>query len=151
MNLILEKTDQMRYFTDMREVFDAANIAPEDYDWYLSDIETNWTPPGFAPIDQWFSGEALASFLCLHQLQFIWAVFSAVTKGFRLLPLNAPYVEGNPNYWNGSVVEPQLDGGIFEIAFWDSSAIILINLPAQAEQAFISRFADTRLLATARA
>jgi hypothetical protein len=134
----------------MREVFDAANIAPEDYDWYLSDIETNWTPLGFSPIDQWFSGEALASFLCQHQLQFIW-VFSAVPKGFRSLPLNAPYVEGNPHYWNGSVVEPQLEGGIFEIACWDSSAIILINLPALAEQAFMSKFAHTRLLATARA
>jgi hypothetical protein len=52
MNLILEKTDQVRYFTDMRPVFDAANIAPQDFDWYVSDIETNWTPPGFSPVDQ---------------------------------------------------------------------------------------------------
>ena len=47
MNLILEKTDQVSWFTDMRQVFDAANIAPEDYDWYVSDIEMNWTPPRF--------------------------------------------------------------------------------------------------------
>ncbi|WP_179119097.1 hypothetical protein [Massilia sp. KIM] len=50
----------------MREVLDAANIAPQDYDWYVSDIETNWTPPGFSPVDQWFSGEELASFLDEH-------------------------------------------------------------------------------------
>lgn len=31
-NLILEKTDQVRRYTDMRDVFDAANIAPQDYD-----------------------------------------------------------------------------------------------------------------------
>jgi hypothetical protein len=47
MNLILEKTDRIRWFTNMREVLDAANIAPRDYDWYVSDVETNWTPQGF--------------------------------------------------------------------------------------------------------
>lgn len=31
-NLILEKTDQVRWYTNMREVFEAANIAPQDYD-----------------------------------------------------------------------------------------------------------------------
>jgi hypothetical protein len=33
MNLILEKTKQVRWFTDMREVLEAANIAPQDDDW----------------------------------------------------------------------------------------------------------------------
>jgi len=150
MNLILEKTDQVDYFTDMRQVFDAANIAPQDYDWYVSDIETNWTPPGFSPVDQWFTGDALASFLSEHEVQFIWAVFSAVPKGFRSPPSSVPYVEGNPSYWSGEKCDPQLDGALFEIACWDSSGTILINLPAQAAQSFITKFTDTRPLATAR-
>jgi hypothetical protein len=32
MNLILEKTDRVSWFTNMRDVFEAAEIAPQDYD-----------------------------------------------------------------------------------------------------------------------
>ncbi len=150
MNHILEKTDQVRWFTNMREVLDAAKIAPQGYDWYVSDIETNWTPPGFSPVDQWFSGEELALFLNEHEVQFIWAVFSAVPNGFRSTPSPAPYVEGNPSYWSGKEPVPQLDGALFEIACWDSSATILINLPNEAARSFVGKFSDTRPLATAR-
>jgi len=118
---------------------------------YVSDIETNWTPPGFSPIDQWLSGDALAFFLREHEVQFIWAVFSAVPKGFRSTLLPAPYVEGNPSYWSGQETAPQLDGALFEIACWDSSATILINLPAQAARSFLRKFTDTQPLASARA
>jgi hypothetical protein len=150
MNLILEKTDQVPWFTNMRDVFDAAEIAPQDYDWYVSDIETNWTPAGFTTEDQWLSGEELAAFVLEHQVQFIWAVFSAMPKGFRCTPSTAPNVYDNPNYWNGTEPAPQLDGALFEIACWDSSATILINLPEQSAYAFVSRYSDTRPLATAR-
>jgi len=151
MNLILEKTDQVRWFTNMREVLDAANIAPQDYDWYVSDIETNWTPSGFSPANQWLAGEELASLLNDHDVQFIWAVFSAVPKGFRSTPSSAPYVDGNPGYWVGEEPDPQLDGALFEIACWDSSATILINLPEEAARSFLARYTDTQALATARA
>ncbi|MCP2054847.1 UNVERIFIED_ORG: hypothetical protein J3D59_004707 [Pseudomonas fluorescens] len=151
MNLILEKTNQVRWFTNMLEVFDAANIAPQNYDWFVSDIETNWTPAGFSPINQWFSGDALASFIREHEVQFIWAVFSAVPKGFRSSPSFAPYVEGNPRYWDGTEPTPQLDGALFEIVCWDSSCTILINLPAQAAHSFMARYPDTLPLATAKA
>jgi hypothetical protein len=150
MNLILEKTDRVRWFTNMREVLDAANIAPRDYDWYVSDVETNWTPPGFSLADQWFAGDELASFLRGHDLQFIWAVFSAVPKGFRSSPSSAPYADGNPNYWSGEEPDPQLDGALFEIACWDSSAAILINLPEEAARSFVARYIDTRPLMPAR-
>ncbi len=150
MNLILEKTNQVTWFTNMREVLDAASIAAQDYDWYVSDIETNWTPSEFSPTDQWFSGEELASFLATHELQFIWAVFSAVPKGFRSSPISAPYVENNPIYWDGQEHGPQLEGALFEIACWDSSGTILINLPSQAAHAFQQRYPDTRPLLTAR-
>lgn len=38
MNLMLEKTDQVHYFYRYAEVFDAADIAPQDCDGYVSDI-----------------------------------------------------------------------------------------------------------------
>jgi hypothetical protein len=53
MNLILEKTD------------------------HLSDIETNWTPSGFSPNDQWCSGEELAAFFREYEVQFIRGPFSS--------------------------------------------------------------------------
>jgi len=149
-NLILEETDQVAWFTNMREVFDALKIEPRDYDWYVSDIETNCTPPGFSPADQWISGGELASILREHEIQFIWGVFSAVPKGFRSTPSSIPYADGNPNYWTGPEPVPQLEGALFEIACWDSSATILINLPAQAARAFSSRYTDTKPLAGAR-
>lgn len=135
----------------MRDVFLAANIAPQDYDWYVSDIETNWRPTGFSPDDQWFTGDELAAFLRAHDVQFIWAVFSAVSKGHRPVPVVAPYVEDNPRYWNGTEPGPQLAGALFEIVCWDSSGAILINLPEKAMQAFLARYPDARPLATARA
>ena len=62
MNLILEKTKQVRFFTNMRDVFAAAGIAPQDYDWYISDIETNFTPDGFTSEDQWMRGRRTGIF-----------------------------------------------------------------------------------------
>ena len=150
MNIILEKTNQVCWFTNMREILDAANIAPQDYDWYISDIETNWTPPGFSPDDQWISGDELASFLRKYEVQFDWAVFSAVPRGFRSHPPSAPYADGNASYWGGEEPHPQLDGALFEIACWDSSATILINLPEEAVRSFMAKYTDTRALATPR-
>jgi len=146
MNLILKNTDQVQWFTNMREVLDAANIAAQDYDWYISDIETNWTPPEFSLADQWLAGDELASLLREHEVQFIWAVFSAVPKGFRSTPSSAPYADGNPAYWTGRVLAPQLDGALFEITCWDSSSIILIDLPEEAARSFAARYSDTRPL-----
>jgi len=149
-NLILEKTDHVGWYTNMRDVFEAANIAPQDYDWYVSDIETNWTPPDFQPSDQWLTGDELSAFLHAYEIQFIWAVFSAVPKGLRPTPAPAPFVEGNPRYWDGTEPGPQLEGALFEITCWDSSGTILINLPAQAFDSFLTRYPDAKPLATAR-
>lgn len=149
MNLLLEKTDQVFFFTDMKKVFAAAEIAPQDYDWYVSDIETNFTPEGLVVGDQWMRGEELKSLIHKQEIQFIWAVFSAVPKDSRPKVSEPPYVEGNQDYWNGKDLAPQLAGALFEIACWDSSAIILINLPEHAQRAFIASYSDTQPLSKA--
>jgi hypothetical protein len=149
MNLILEKTDQVRPFTNIRDVLAAAEISPQDYDWFISDIETNFLPVGLGDGDQWMRGEELASLILEQDIQFLWAVFSAVPKGFRPIVSKAPYVDGNPDYWNGNDPAPQLEGALFEIACWDSSATILINLPQHAQHAFVTRYSDAQPLSTA--
>jgi hypothetical protein len=150
MNLILEKTNQVLYFTNMREVLVAASISAADYDWYISDVETNYGPAKeFSLGDCWVSGEELADILQRKDLQFNWAVFSAVPKGFRSVVMNPPYADGNSEYWNGQDIAPQLVSALFEIVCWDSSATILIGLPAQAGESFKRHFHDSSPLSAA--
>jgi hypothetical protein len=148
-NIILENTDQVAYFTNMKQVFSALNISASDYDWYVSDIETNFSSSDFTQEDKWISGEDLSCFLENNEIQFIWAVFSALPKGLRPTIHESPYIEGNPEYWSGKVISTQLSDALFEIACWDSSATILVGLPEKAESAFILRYPDTRPLVSA--
>ncbi len=138
MNLILEKTNQVKFFTNMLEVMRALAIRCTDYDWYVSDVETN----GYDLQEGWHSGEELESALVGKNVQFIWAVFSAFQKGVRVAVKEDPYVDGNPHYWDGSDPVPQLDGAIFEIACWDSSATILIGLNSELAANFQSAYSD---------
>jgi hypothetical protein len=148
-NIILEKTDQVRVFTDMALVFKALGISATNYDWYVSDIETNCSESMFSQENRWISGRELQEFLNNSDVQFIWAVFSAAPKGVHFVVENPPYIYDNPNYWSGEEVRPQLEGALFEIVCWDSSATILIALPAEAEASFVRTFSDTRPLVSA--
>jgi len=150
MNLILENTDQVQFFTNMREIFFAAEILVSDFDWYISDVETNLTPDEFSPEDRWMSGEELAALIQARDIQFIYAVFSALPKDFRPVCLAAPSVSDNRNYWSGADIAPHLEGALFEIVCWDSSATILINLPDDAQHAFVAKYSDTRPLHSLR-
>ena len=150
MNLILENTDQVQSFTNMREIFSAAEILVSDFDWYVSDVKTNLTPDEFSPEDRWISGEELAAVIQARNIQFIYAVFSALPKGFRPVCITAPSVLNNRNYWSGTDIAPQLEGALFEIACWDSSATILINLPDDERHAFVAKYSDTRPLQSRR-
>ena len=149
MNLILERAVRVPFFTDMRATLQALGIAASDFDWYLSDLETNYHGDDFSPQDQWISGHELQRLLERNEIQFIWAVFSAVPVGNRPTVLAAPYIEGNPGFWAGSEVKPQLPGAVFEIACWDSSATILVDLPAEAEARFLAAYPETDTLQNA--
>lgn len=149
MNLILERTDRVPFYTDMRVVIEAAGLRASEFDWYISDIETNYHGTDFSNEDRWVSGVELEKFLNTHTLQFIWAVFSAFPIGFRREVAEAPYVDDNPLYWQGVEVSPQLSDALFEIVCWDSSATILIGLPAESERKFTSVFPETRSLVVA--
>jgi hypothetical protein len=141
-NLILEKTDQVPYFTNMRLVLQALGVFANDYDWYVSDIEMDYSGTELSSDDQWISGEELQQFLERNEVQFIWAVFSAFPKDFRCAVQPAPYADGNSNYWNSREVFPQLEGALFEVTCWDSSATILVGLSAVAETAFMQTYSD---------
>jgi len=149
MNLILERTNAVPFFTEMRSVFKALGMQARDFDWFVSDIETNYHGSGFTSEDQWITGEALERFITENTVQFIWAVFSAFPKGVRIPVEAAPTVEGYTGYWNGIEVVPQLKDALFEIAAWDSSATILVGLPAEAIEKFMEAYPDTKPLISA--
>jgi len=139
MNLILENTEQVKFFTNMKEVFCALKNDCCDYDWYVSDIETN----GYSVAEGWHSGSGLEEIILNNDIQFIWAVFSAFPIGYKFKVNEIPYIEDNPEYWNGSDLTPQLEGAVFEIACWDSSATILIGVNSEQATNFKSAYTDT--------
>lgn len=149
MNLILEKTKAVRYFTNMGSVFKALKLSASSFDWYVSDVETNYYGDEFKSEDQWLSGVELGRFVATNDVQFIWAVFSAFPIGTRFEVTEPPIVEGNADYWSGREVKPQLSGALFEIAAWDSSATILIGLPGDAEENFKATYPEVKSLASA--
>lgn len=148
-NLILEGTDRIPFYTDMRVVFEAAGLRASSFDWYLSDLETNYYGTDFSNDDRWVSGDELEGFLNAHTVHFVWAVFSAVPVGYRSLVAEPPYVDGNPKFWQGVELAPQLSDSLFEIVCWDSSATIFICLPDDAARRFTEAYPETRSLTAA--
>lgn len=149
-NLILEHSSAVPYYTDMRRVMLALGISAKKFDWYISDIETN-VGELFPKEDRWLQGESLQRMLDEHEIQFIWAVFSAVPRGYRRDVKVAPHADGNPGYWRDADVKPQLPGALFEIACWDSSATIFIGLPEALSSSLVKELSDTKPLIPARA
>ena len=149
MNLILERTNHVPFFTDMRRVFEALGIDCADFDWYISDVETNYYGSDFQNIDQWMAGSELKTLISKNEIQFIWAVFSAFDRGIRFDVDEPPYVDGNPEYWNALDPKPQLKGAHFEIACWDSSATLLIGVSEELANRFCVAYSDTRRLVDA--
>ena len=146
MNIILDKTGSVPYFTNMKSVLEALRLTAGSFDWYLSDIDCNYIGPDFSSEDQWIDGVDLQNFLDKHEVQFIWGVFSAVPKGFRTVVENSPYVDGNTAYWINSDIRPQLAGALFEIACWDSSATILVGVPGDAIDLFCRIYPEARVI-----
>ena len=113
MGLILEHSNQVRFYTDMRATLQALGISAAKFDWFISDIETS-VGEDFPADDGWMEGEELQRRLNSQEIQFVWAVFSAVPRGFRGSVKAAQYVDGNPVYWKLAQPKPQLPGALFE-------------------------------------
>lgn len=142
MNVVLENSDSVKFFTDLRVTFSALGIDCESYDWYISDIETNRVEIS----EGWCSGVQLKRIIESNEIQFIWGVFSAFTKGVRVDVINPPFVYDNPSYWSGEEVAVQIPGALFEIAAWDSSATILVGGTPEMVQAFSTVFPEVKNL-----
>jgi hypothetical protein len=136
MNILLDSTDAVPYFTDVGSTLHSLGLSASEFDWYVSDIETNIIFDGLPQVDGWANGPELAKCLTHPDLQFIWGVFSAFPRGTRVEVPQPPYADGNARFWrDADTLTPQLEGALFELVCWDSSATILIGItPEQASR-----------------
>ncbi|MDF7800311.1 hypothetical protein P4C99_12610 [Pontiellaceae bacterium B1224] len=135
----------MKWQTDMRHVFSALSGICIAHDWLISDIDCNWFPDdriseGAGAI--LISGIELNEIINTHEIQFIWAVFSALPKGVKPNLSTLPYADGNPLFWEGSP-HPQLPEAEFEIVCWDSTSTLLIGVSDELATQFREEFTDT--------
>ena len=56
MNVALDDSSSVPYFTDMKTTLDAAEIKTTDFDWYVSDLEVNFTIDALPASDGWMTG-----------------------------------------------------------------------------------------------
>lgn len=148
MNVALDDLNAVPYFTDMKTVLDAAEINPTEFDWYVSDLETNYTVDVLPVNAGWMTGPELEEALATPDLQFVWAIFSAFPRGTHFEVREDPCADGNPQYWSNADLKPQLPGALFEVVSWDSSAIILVGVPEHSGIAFIKKYPQAKLHST---
>jgi hypothetical protein len=147
MNLVLESSEQVPIYTDMRSTLTAMGVDASVYDWFVSDVETNITVPALVDGDVWMTGDELSRMLA-HDVQFIWGVFSAVPRGYRFEVPVPPAADGNSSFWQPPEVQPQLEGACFEIVCWDSSATVLIGVSSIQAERFLTTYPDTTPLSS---
>jgi len=147
MNVILERSLQVPWYTDMSATLSAMGTDPNCYDWFVSDVETNDSLPRLNDGNTWVTGEELAQLL-RQPIQFIWAVFSAFPRGVRVDVSSPPDADGNPSLWRPPEVAPQLSGACFEIVCWDSSATILIGVSEEQARRFSQTYSDAKPLSS---
>jgi hypothetical protein len=146
-NLILENTQQVAWYTDMASTLLAMGVDPRAYDWYLSDIETNVSVPQLDDGDTWLKGDELAVLLA-KPIQCIWGVFSAFPPGLRAPVDIAPAANRNLGFWQPPDARPQLPGACFELVCWDSSATLLVGVSEEQAARFLMTYPDAKPLSS---
>lgn len=136
-NLYWEEPDGM---TDMRRAFQALPGVCKAFDWVISDWEISVTDPLFTADPMLIAGDVLEEFLNSHDVQFIWAVFSAVPHASKPDISQTPIA--NHDYWHGSH-KPRLPEAVLEIVCVDSFSCLLIGLSEELAAKFLAAFPDT--------
>ncbi|CAN7153404.1 hypothetical protein [Polaromonas sp. LjRoot131] len=148
MNILLESSDSVPFYTDMRATLKAMAVEASSYDWFVSDVETNIPVPVLIEGDGWLSGDELSRALA-DDIQFEWAVFSAMPRGTRFDVLLSPSADGNARFWQPPDVQPQLQGAVFEIVCWDSSATLFIGISQQQAERVTAAYPEAKPLSSA--
>ncbi len=108
------------------EIISAMGVNGADFMWHLADVEASAWPHEIK--DGWISGADLIAHWVPHETQFVWGVLDAFPHGPRFEVIDLPFADGNPAFWKGKPLVPQIEGAVFEMVFWDSRAVLLIGL-----------------------
>ena len=151
MNLILEKTDKMDFFTDLRIVFHALKNLQLQYSWLITDLECNFLPEALQGHDRfWLTGEELTSLINQYpdSLQFIWAVLSGFSLNEKIDINNLeviPYADCNPSFWspNPKIQHPKAE---IEIVCWDGTTLLILSQDKEITENFKAFFPEAEML-----
>lgn len=127
MNLILEKSECVEWYTYLDEVF---SKVPElcEYNWLISDLELNYCPDSRLSSDPVIiDGKSLCEIVLKDKIQFIWAVLSGFKNNVPQIPDELPFADGNKHLWVQSP-KPQIEGADLEIVCWDSTCTLFIGV-----------------------
>jgi hypothetical protein len=132
MNLIVENSPDIRWYTDLFPFVDRLGPRVDDYVWLLTSVELNVGVLPFReePSDSyWVNGKSLAGFIKDVRPQFIWAVLSAIPTSDDKLARREdcyPFADGNRGFWINAP-HPQHPYAEFEVVCWDSTSTMLIG------------------------
>lgn len=128
--VILEKG--FKYYTDMKAILKPIRDDFKKYNWLITDCECNHYPDPrikFKAEYTLISGEDFLAIVEKYDIQFIWAVFSAIPKHLAqqdILKNDMPYADGYRGFWQNpiGIQHPLAE---IEIVPWDSGLVLLIS------------------------
>lgn len=148
-NIELSKIPNIAYYTFMDTIMSVLGWENcRQYRWLISDVESNY--PIFTDEPIWIDGVALEQCLKRYNaipetVQFIWAVFTAFLPETEMTDDVYPFAQSE-HFWQEQDVKPQHPQAEFEIACWDSSAVLLIGLPDNLLSKIQAAYPDYKLL-----
>jgi hypothetical protein len=120
------------------EILAAIKVKATDFTWHLADVEASPWPQHID--DCWVSGSELIAAWVPGKTCFTRGVLNAFPLGHAVEVTELPHADGNQSFWTGLPLLPQLEGAVFEIVFWDSSAVPLIGINDEQAASLIARF-----------
>lgn len=121
-NLLIEDSP----LPDLPALLSAMHVDGRTFSWYLANIEASAWPQAIG--DGWLTGVELMSTWMPGETQFVWGVLDAFPLGQTFDVLDPPWADGNASLWARERLRPQIEGALFEIVYFDASAVILIGL-----------------------
>ena len=140
------------YYTYMNVVLTPIKDDFKKYNWLITDYDCSHYPdPRIQYVENhaWISGEDFLGIVERHEIQFIWAVFSAIPKQVPLeevLKYDLPQADGYRGFWENPITiqHPLAE---MEIVPWDSGLVLLIAKEDDCVTRFAKHFPLSRDLA----
>jgi hypothetical protein len=125
-NMIVEKSKHVEWYTNLDEVFRRIDEFRAYY-WIISDLKLNCPDSRLETDPVVIDGDALNQIIQGTKVQFIWGVLSGFRDRIECVPKDLPYADGNRELWVGSP-KPQVPNAAVEIVCWDSTCTLFIGV-----------------------